>query len=138
MGIPDSILLKPGKLTKTEFGTMKEHTEIGARVLEGSNIALLRNAQDIALCHHEKWDGSGYPTGLSDSSIPESARIVAICDVYDALQSDRPYRPAFSEEEALTVMDADKDVHFDPRIYDCFVDVLPELRRIREEILDYS
>ena len=101
IGIPDAILRKPGKLTPAEFETMKTHTLIGARMLEGSQSAILAMARDIALCHHERWDGTGYPQGLSGLAIPEPARILSIVDVYDALSHDRVYRPALPEDEVL-------------------------------------
>jgi putative two-component system response regulator len=134
IGIPDSILRKPGKFTAEEFEIMKKHTEVGARILEGSEVPLLSMAQEIALCHHERWDGSGYPRGLVGESIPESALIVGVVDVYDALVNDRVYRPAFREEEALSIMIAGNGEHFSPHMFDCFLSVLPILRQIREEV----
>jgi len=134
IGISDNILLKPGKLTSEEFDVMKNHTLIGARILDGSDIALLQMAKEIALSHHERWDGSGYPQGLVTDSIPQSARIVSVADVYDALVHDRVYRPALPEDEALAIMDQQKGKYFDPRVFDSFRYMLPELRRIREEI----
>ena len=136
IGIPDSILLKPGKLTPEEFEMMKKHTTIGAQLLGSSNIPLLHMAKEIALSHHEKWDGSGYPDGLIAEAIPESGRIVALADVYDALVMDRVYRPAFPEPEALAMMTSNKGTYFDPRIFDRFMDLLPEIRRIRLEVQD--
>lgn len=134
IGIPDEILRKPGSLTLQEFEVMKKHTEIGAEILEGSNVPLIQMARDIALCHHERWDGSGYPRGLSREEIPEPAAIVAIVDVYDALVHDRVYRPALSEDKALAIMIAGNGEHFGPRLFDCFMDLLPTIRRIRAEI----
>ena len=136
IGTPDSILLKPGKLTDDEFSVMKRHTEIGAQMLQGSDVPLLRMAKDIAFCHHEKWDGSGYPQGLAGRSIPESARLVAVADVYDALVSERVYRTALPEEEAIAIMSAANSQHFDPAAFACFLQMLPELRRIREQTRD--
>ena len=136
IGIPDSILLKPGKLTGEEFEVMKTHTTIGARLLEGSGILLLDLSREIALGHHEKWDGSGYPDGLSGSDIPESTRIVAVLDVYDALVHDRVYRPAMPEEKALALIAEGSGSHFEPRLVRIFVDTLPELRRIRAAVQD--
>lgn len=138
IGVPDYILLKKGKLTNEEFEIIKKHTVIGAEMLSGSSISLLNMAKDIALSHQEKWDGSGYPYGLSGEAIPESARIVAIIDVYDALVSKRIYRPAILEEEALQIMTRDKGKHFDPRIFDAFLRVLPKLRQIRLQVQDDS
>lgn len=134
IGISDSILLKPGKLTSEEFDVMKTHTLIGSRILGGSDIHLLRMAKEIALSHHERWDGSGYPQGLVTDSIPENARIVSVSDVYDALVHDRVYRPAMPEDAALAIMDEQKGRYFDPRVYDSFKRTLPKLRRIREEV----
>jgi putative two-component system response regulator len=136
IGIPDSILLKPGKLTSEEFEVMKKHTTIGAQLLGSSNIPLLHMAKEIALSHHEKWDGSGYPDGLVGEAIPDSGRIVALADVYDALVMDRVYRPAFPEPEALAMMTSNKGTYFDPRMFDRFMDLLPEIRRIRLEVQD--
>jgi cyclic di-GMP phosphodiesterase len=136
IGILDSILLKPGKLTPDEFEIMKTHTIIGARLLGSSNIPLLQMAKEIALSHHEKWNGSGYPNGLAGEAIPESGRIVALADVYDALVMDRVYRPAIPEPEALRMMAADRGIYFDPKLFDRFMDLLPEIRRIRQEVQD--
>ena len=134
MGVPDAVLRKPGKLSREEFEQMKEHTHIGARILEGSGIAMLDLAREIALCHHEKWDGSGYPSGMSGEAIPLSARIVAVCDVYDALVSDRVYRRALPEVQALAIMKEGRGTHFDPCLFDLFLELLPGIRAIRERI----
>ncbi|MBI5251030.1 MAG: response regulator [Desulfomonile tiedjei] len=136
IGIPDQILRKPEKLTPDEFELMKKHTIIGARVLESSNLPLIQMAREIALCHHERWDGSGYPRGLHGTLIPESARIVSIADVYDSLIHERPYRRALSEDRALSVMNAYRETSFDPKIFDYFVTLLPQMRRMREEVKD--
>lgn len=132
IGIPDNILRKPGRYTPEEFEIMKQHTEIGARILDGSNVPLIQMAKDIALCHHERWDGSGYPKGLEKDQIPESARIVAVVDVYDALVHDRIYRPALTEEQAISLMMAGSGDHFGPEIFDCFRAMLPAIRQIRD------
>ncbi len=136
IGVPDNILLKQGKLTAEEFEVIKMHTIIGGKILSGSEISLLKMARDIALSHQEKWDGSGYPYGLKGEDIPESARIVAVIDVYDALVHKRVYRPALSEGEAIQIMSQDKGTHFDPRVFDAFLRVLPKLRQIRMEVKD--
>jgi putative two-component system response regulator len=136
IGILDSILLKPGKLTPEEFEVMKTHTTIGARLLGNSKIPLLHLAKEIALSHHEKWDGSGYPKGLAGKAIPESGRIVALADVYDALVMDRVYRPAIPEPEALAMMTSNRGTYFDPGMFDRFMALLPEIRRIRLEVQD--
>jgi putative two-component system response regulator len=134
IGVADAILKKPGKLTSEEFDQIKEHTTIGASILEGSQIALLNLARDIALHHHEKWNGGGYPHGLSGEDIPLCARIVAICDVYDALVSDRVYRPALPEDKALVIMKEGRGTHFDPRLLDVFLYQLPQIHAVREKI----
>jgi putative two-component system response regulator len=136
IGIPDRILQKPGKLTPEEFEMIKKHTEIGAKILDDPEIPLLRMGKEIALTHHEKWDGSGYPHGLSGERIPESGRIVAVVDVYDALLYHRIYKPALPEDKVLEILRASRGKHFDPRLLDCFLTLLPEIRGIREEIRD--
>jgi len=136
IGVPDGILLKPGKLDKDEIKIMRMHSEIGAGILAGSDVPLIRLAQEIALSHHEQWNGSGYPRGLAREAIPESSRIVAIVDLYDALVNRRVYRPAFPEEKALEIMAEGRGEHFEPRLFDCFVELLPEMRRIRERFKD--
>ena len=132
--IDETIMRKPGKLSPEEFEIMKRHTELGADILADSNHSMLQMARDIALYHHEKYDGSGYPHGLSGDDIPEHARIVAIADVYDSITHDRIYRPALSEEEAVSIMNLENGKHFDPRLLECFLRSLPELRRIRSEV----
>lgn len=134
IGVPDAILLKPGRLTPEEFEKVKEHSAIGAGILAGSHIPLLQMAADIARYHHEKWDGTGYLEGLSGEEIPEAARIVAVADVYDAMSNDRVYRKAMPEEKVLAIMLEGRGSHFDPRIYDCFMDLLPVFRQIREKL----
>jgi len=130
IGIPDAILLKPGRLTRDEFELMKTHTAIGARMLADAESPMLRIAHDIALNHHERWDGTGYPRGLADSAIPESARITSIVDVYDALTHDRVYRPAFPETKALDMIENGRGTQFDPSLLDLFFSTLPHLRQI--------
>ena len=131
VGVPDSILLKPGRLTPEEFEVVKRHVEIGAKILEDSKIPLLCMAREIALYHHERWDGSGYLQGLAGERIPESARIVAITDVYDALRSHRVYRPALSEDEAMAIMVKGRGSQFDPDLFDLFISLTQEFRGIR-------
>ena len=133
IGIPDAILHKPGKLTPDEFSIMKKHTLIGARMLANSKAPVLQMAAKIAIGHHERWDGAGYPHSLSGDQIPESARIVAIVDVYDALTHARVYKPAMSEEEALAVMRAESGAQFDPLLLAHFFLHLPAIRRIARE-----
>jgi len=134
VGIPDSILLKPGRFTDEEFYVMKRHSEMGAGLLGGSDIAALNMAADIALAHHEKWDGSGYPRGLAGPDIPECARLVAIADVYDALVSARVYRAALSEKNALAIIRDGDGKHFDPTVCACFLSILPQIRAIRKRV----
>ncbi len=136
IGIPDRILLKPGKLTEEEFEEMKQHSAIGADMLSGTDIPLLEMASEIAMCHHEKWDGTGYPTGLSGKDIPESARITTIVDVYDALVHKRVYKEACTEGSALEVMQQMVGKHFDPELYEVFVTNLEKMREIKENYSD--
>jgi len=136
IGIPDSILLKPGKLTSEEWETMKDHTTIGANILSGSESELLRTGEVIARTHHEKWDGSGYPGGLSGEDIPLYGRVCAVADVFDALTSDRPYREALEPDEALEIMEAGRGSHFDPHLLDVFVDNKSEVLSIYQEYKD--
>jgi HD-GYP domain-containing protein (c-di-GMP phosphodiesterase class II) len=119
IGIPDSILLKPGPLTDDEWEVMRRHPTYAHELL--APIAYLRPSLDIPYCHHEKWDGSGYPRGLAGETIPLAARIFAVVDVWDALSSDRPYRDAWPSEEVLQYLRDGAGAHFDPRIVDTFL-----------------
>jgi putative two-component system response regulator len=121
IGIPDRILLKPGKLDPDEWETMKAHAEIGASILAGSATPLLQAAEEIALTHHERWDGSGYPGGLAREEIPLAGRICAICDVFDALRSERPYKGPWPREDALAEIRNQSGSHFDPRLVEVFL-----------------
>jgi putative two-component system response regulator len=132
IGIPDAILKKPGKLTPEEFELMKEHTLIGARMLAGSSSPVLQLAESVALNHHERWDGAGYPHGIAGENIPEAARILAIVDVYDALSHDRVYRPAWPEEKVLATLREGQGTHFDPRLLAHFFASLEEVRAIND------
>ncbi len=134
IGIPDSILRKPGKLTVDEFEIMKTHAAIGADILDGSQVPLIQMAREIALFHHERWDGSGYPRGLTGEEIPASAAIVAVVDVYDAMVHHRVYRRAIPETQALSIMMAAGGDYFGSRIFECFMDLVPVLGRIREDV----
>ncbi len=120
IGVPDSILLKPGKLTPEEFRIMQQHPGIGARILSTAKSPMLREAYDIALYHHEKWDGTGYPKGIAGEEIPVSARIVALSDVFDALTQKRCYKPAFSIEKSMGIIEEGIGKHFDPVVVDAF------------------
>jgi putative two-component system response regulator len=128
IGVPDAILRKPAGLTRDEYEVMKQHTIIGAKLLARSNSSILLMAREIALCHHERWDGTGYPAGLAGDAIPEAARILSIVDVYDALTSDRPYRRAMKEEEVLKMMRAEQGRQFDPVLLATFFSVLEQIR----------
>ena len=124
VAIPDAILLKPGRLTPEERAIVETHAEEGHRLLKGSSSAILDMAATIALSHHEKWDGSGYPRGVVGEAIPIEGRIVAIADVFDALTSDRVYRKAFAVEKAVEMMREERGKHFDPVLLDAFMEVL--------------
>ena len=136
IGIPDSILRKPGKLDAAEFEIMKTHAPIGARILSNSESPLVEMAREIAMGHHEKWDGSGYPKGLSGEDIPASARIVAIVDVFDALVHKRIYKDGMSIEEALQIMRESRGSHFDPSLFDLFYDLRDEMAKIAADDSD--
>lgn len=136
IGIPDAILLKSGKLTAEEWEVMRQHPAIGARIIGEHKSSLLQLAATIALCHHEKWDGSGYPNGLAGEDIPLEARIVSLVDVFDALTSVRPYKKAWPIEEALEFIRDQSGSHFDPMLVDVFMDCLPEILRIRDRWAD--
>jgi len=129
VAIPDGILLKPGKLTVDERAIMQTHSQRGYDLLRGSASPILELAASIAWTHHEKIDGSGYPRGLAGEEIPIEGRIVAIVDVFDALTSDRVYRPAFTLDKALAMMAADRGTHFDPRLLDIFFDAVAAMPR---------
>ncbi len=133
IGIPDAILLKNRELTKKEFEIIKSHTTIGEQILKNSEFPMIQLACEIALSHHEKWDGSGYPHGTSKEDIPRSARIVAVVDVFDALSHDRFYHKASTEKEALEIMHKGRGAHFDPDLFDLFIEILPEIRIINKE-----
>jgi putative two-component system response regulator len=136
IGIPEAILMKPGVLTEDEWKVMRKHPTIGAGIIGKHDHPLLETARIVALTHHEKWDGSGYPRGLKGEKIPLVGRIVAIADVYDALTSERPYKPAWTEQESLEFLRREKGRHFEPRLVDLFIEHLPEIRRIREQYAD--
>jgi len=136
IGVPDHILLKPGKLDPDEWSVMKQHTTIGAQILQGSDAEFIKMAEVIALTHHEKWDGTGYPRGLKGTEIPLPGRIVAIVDVFDALVMERPYKKPFSPEESLGVIREERGRHFDPEVVDALLAIENEISGIREEYKD--
>ena len=134
--IPDAILLKPGKLDPDEFETMRRHSEIGHRILSGSHSPVLELAPTIALTHHEKVDGSGYPRNLAGADIPLEGRIAAVADVFDALTSERVYKSAIPVEEAIEIVIEGRGSHFDPPLVDHFLDAMDEVVEIRERYAD--
>ena len=132
IGIPDAVLRKPGKLDGEEWEVMKQHAQIGADIIGEHPSGLLRMAREIALNHHEKWDGSGYPRGISGAEIPVEARIIAIADVFDALTSERPYKKAWPVEEAVQLLREQSGRHFDPELVELFLGQLPAILEIKE------
>jgi putative two-component system response regulator len=160
IGIPDAILLKPGKLTTEEFDTMKkhaaygkkitvtlpeheqnklkEHTELGSRLLETSESPILTLAGIVAISHHERWDGTGYPLGLAGEAIPIEGRITAVADVFDALSSKRPYKPAFDLAKCFELLEQGRGTHFDPRILDAFFRASAEIIQTQIQYGDYD
>lgn len=137
IGIPDAILLKPGKLDVPEFEIMKRHTTIGAKLLETEgDQGILALAEEIAASHHERWDGAGYPAGLGGEEIPLSGRIVALADVFDALLSQRPYKKAWAVDEAVAFIKENRASKFDPHLLDLFLELLPEILGIRNGLPD--
>jgi len=140
IGIPDNILLKPGKLTSEEFEVIKSHTTIGARILSKSSSEFLAAAEVVALTHHERWDGTGYPQGLKGEDIPLMGRIMNIVDQYDSLRSKRPYKVPFSHEQSFDIIakgdGRTKPEHFDPKILGAFKDAADEFNRIFEGYQD--
>ncbi len=131
IGIPDDILLKPGRFDADEWRIMQSHVQIGADILSGDDSRLLVMAAEIALTHHEKWDGSGYPNGLKGEEIPLVGRLCALADVFDALTSKRPYKPAWSEPDALEYLVAESGRHFDPNMIEHFLALFPKIASIR-------
>ena len=132
LGIPDSILLKPGKFEPEEWEVMQTHAQIGADILSGDDSELLNMAEEIALTHHEKWNGKGYPNGLSVEEIPLSGRLCALSDVFDALTSVRPYKKAWPVEKAVALIKEESGEHFDPTLVEHFLTLLPEIVEIKE------
>ncbi len=133
VAIPDAILRKPGPLTEAEWAVMRTHARVGHQILSMSDAPLFRMAAEIALGHHEKWDGSGYPEGASGAAIPESARIVAVADVFDALSMRRPYKEAWPLEKVLATLDQAAGTHFEPRLIETFHRILPTICDLKEQ-----
>nr|WP_241696885.1 HD domain-containing phosphohydrolase [Mariprofundus sp. KV] len=133
VGIPDAILGKNGKLDADEWVKMKSHSNKGASILRGSDTEILKLSEEIALHHHEKWNGNGYPDGLKGEEIPLAARIVAVADVFDALVNERPYKKAWPLQDALSLIKNEKGAHFDPQVVDAFFNCLDEILEIQEE-----
>lgn len=136
VGIPDNILLKPGPLTDEEWVTMRKHTVIGASILSDGDSDLMRMAHDVALNHHEKWDGTGYPNKLSGTDIPIEARIVSLCDVFDALVSPRPYKKAWAVRDAVDYIESKSGVQFDPDLIEPFKNVLSKILDVHAHFKD--
>lgn len=133
IGVPSAILKAPRALTPDEWLLMKRHTEIGAQILQSGNGEIFSMARDVALSHHERWDGGGYPQGLAGEAIPEAARLVAVADVFDALTMQRPYKKPWSLPDTCDYIRAGKGQHFDPKMVLAFEQSLPELIRIRAD-----
>ncbi|HAT51495.1 MAG: response regulator [Nitrospirae bacterium] len=136
IGIPDSILLKPAKLTSDEFAVMKTHTTLGGQLLDHEPSTLLRTAHTIALTHHERWDGGGYPQGLRGEEIPLMGRLCSLADVFDALTSRRPYKPPWSVQRSVAEIQKGSGSAFEPNLVSAFIELLPEIQRIRESFPD--
>ncbi|MBU4445006.1 response regulator [bacterium] len=136
IGIPDGILLKKGKLENKEWEIMKQHTIIGSRILKESNSDFLKAGDVIAASHHEKWDGSGYPNGLKGEEIPHFGRICAVADVFDALTTKRPYKEAFSNEEAFDILKKGHEIHFDPEVVDVFFEKVEDIINVQNTFYD--
>jgi len=138
IGIPDSILQKPGKLTDKEYKIMQNHPAIGAKILAGSNSNIMKMAHDIAYYHHEKWDGSGYPQGIKGKEIPIEARIVALADVFDALSSKRVYKEVFPREKCVNIVNSERNKHFQGKLVDILLDNLDAVYDFREDLKEFS
>ena len=138
VGIPDNILKKPGKLTSEEFEIMKTHADIGYNLLKGSNREVLKSAAIISKEHHEKWDGSGYPEGLSGEDIHIYGRITAVADVFDALGSARVYKAAWEDDAIFNLFRKEKGKHFDPKLIELFLENIEKFIKIRNKYRDVS
>lgn len=133
LGIPDRILLKPGPLDDEEWAVMRSHTTIGAQILADSNSEVIQMGERIALGHHERWDGKGYPNGVAGEEIPLEARICSVVDVFDAMTVDRPYRKAVPNDEVVAMMVKDSGSHFDPDVLEVFLDAREEIESVQAE-----
>ena len=133
IGIPDAVLQKPGKLDPEEWAIMQKHAEIGAEIIGDDGSDLLKMAREVAQNHHEKWDGSGYPRGLKAKEIPVSARIVALADVFDALTSERPYKKAWTVDQATALIREQSGKHFDPSLVAAFFQCLPSILEVKDQ-----
>ena len=133
IGIPDAILLKPGKLDDEEVAVMQSHAVIGAQILSHSTSEVIQMGARIAIAHHERWDGGGYPNGIAGKDIPVEARICAVVDVFDALSFDRPYRKALPHDEVIEMIVADSGTHFDAEVLDAFLDSIKEIKAVQVE-----
>ena len=138
IGIPDRVLLKPGKLDAEEWKIMKTHVDIGVEILSGSDSDLMSMAAEVAQNHHEKFDGSGYPQELAGEEIPLTGRVVAVADVFDALTTERPYKDAWPVDKAVEFLKEQKGKHFDPRLVDLFIEILPDILNIRDQYAEES
>ena len=136
VGIPDEILLKAGRLTPEEFDAVKKHARLGYELLKQSESPLVRLAAEIALSHHERYDGTGYPQGLAGDAIPLSGRMCAIIDVFDALLSARPFRPAYSLSASIEALEEGRGAQFDPALVDAYLDLMSQLQEIRQQFSD--
>jgi len=136
IGVPDNVLLKPGKFEPEEWEVMKTHAQIGADILSGDDSPMMSMAREIALTHHEKWDGSGYPNGLSGDDIPLVGRISALADVFDALTSVRPYKKAWPVDEAVEYIKDQSGKHFDPQLVGYFLDNIEDIVSIKDSYME--
>ena len=136
IGIPDNVLLKPGRLDEEEWKIMRRHCKLGYNILANSDVPLIQLAATVAITHHEKWDGTGYPRGLAGNDIPISGRIVAIADVFDALTTKRPYKEPFSIEKSFSILREGREKHFDPEVVDAFFAAEDAILQIKDRYAD--
>jgi putative two-component system response regulator len=136
IGIPDRVLLKPGRLDADERAIIETHCDIGRKIIGTHTSNLLKASASVAYTHHEKWDGSGYPEGMPGAEIPLFSRILAVADVFDALTSERPYKKAWTVEEAVTEIKKCSGSHFDPALVEVFLRCLPEIVSVKQQFAD--